>query len=179
MSDIRAKIKELEKLQKKVDFLKQVLDFPTKLKGADEDEKSVLPEVVEIVEKVLGPIIESLENGTAETIGTLGVANEGKQFSEEDISILMKIIERARQANPTSRLSDNDVKVEMPKKEAKKVSGWVLENQHLGGKRVKTMLLSNEIEGEVIQLREPFVVIKLDDGKLHQATLDKIKVMEE
>lgn len=176
MSDIRAKIKQLEQLQKKVDFLKQVIDFPKKLKAGDEDEKVVLPEVCDMVEKLLVPVIESLETGSDEFVGTMGVMHEKTPFTTEEVEFVKKLIDKARTRTPIVPEKEVEAK---PMKEKKGPSSWVMSNQHLGGKRVRTLVLSQEVEGEVISLREPFVVIKLDSGKIHQSTLDKIDVINE
>ena len=176
MSDIKSKIKELEKLQKKVDFLKQVIDFPTKLKAADEDDKEVLPEVCKLIEELLNPVIESLETGTVAIINERETSSANSLFSDNDVTILKALINRASNPSKLKKPTIEDLQVPIvPKKP--KVSTWAVDNQDLGGKRVKTMILSSEVEGEVISLNEPFAVIKLDDGKIHQATLDKIKVL--
>lgn len=176
MSDIKAKIKKLEQLQTKVDYLREVIDITKKLKAATEDEKVVLPEVQELVEKVLIPVIESLEAGSDEFVGTMGVLNEKTPFDEEEIGFIKKLLAKAKNREPLTPSNPKESSQE-PRKERKKVSGWVLENQHLGGKTVKTLVLSQEVTGEVIKLNEPYVVIKLESGKIHQATLDKIRVV--
>lgn len=173
MSNIRDKIKQLERLQKKVDFLKQVMEFPTKLKAGDADEKEVLPEVCKLVEELITPVIENLEQGNAEAVGTMGIVHEQLPFNNEEIGALKTLIDKVMK-RPQEPIQEG------PKprpKEKSAAAAWALENQHLAEKRVKTMVLSKEMEGEVVGLKQPFVVIKLDNGKIHQATLDKVQII--
>lgn len=184
MSDIKAQIKELEKLQKKVDFLKQVREFPRKLKAVDSEEKSILPEVCKLISELIDPIIENLELGNSEVIGTLGVVHEQNPFTEEEVEIVKNLIARAKNKpiNKTSEEGEGETSntpvYKSQIKNRKASVEWAKENQNLEGKRVKTMVLSSTLEGEVVSLNNPFVVIKLDNGKIHQATLDKLQIIE-
>jgi hypothetical protein len=170
MSNIQEKIKKLEDIQKKVDILRDVRDFPRKLKGFDTE---LLTEVVDLIEKTLDPIIEQLESGSDEIV--LAGINSAldARFSDSDVVVLKQLISKVNN-KPANTPKDSQI---LAKREQ---AQWALEHSDLNGRPLKVQYLSSEKDAKVIRFEHPYIVVKFEgEDRLHKTTRDKIRISEE
>lgn len=164
MSAIDLKLKKLkeqeEKLkleQLKIDFLKHIEDSVINYRASKYD--AVKVEVIELVKKFVADTIGSIEGLEVK------VERTGPKTIEVTATQTPKAAEPAKPQSAEPVMSMNEKK------------NFALDNRHLAGKRVMVANdKSVEINGEVVGLDAPFVLVKVDSGPTIKVPLGNVSL---
>ncbi len=199
MSKIQDQIKALQQKQKKLDYLSYISDLLKNDKHCL-DFKEIKEEVLGLMDPVILNIMETIENdgGKSEKSSVIPVNVE---LTGDEKSVLKAIAQEAAKrlnigASPKSEkvepggnlftktesstvpsLSLNS-NVKPPNRSTHEKMTFALDNRHLGGKRVNVSNDRNvKIEGTVVGLDAPFIIVKTDTGPTIEVPIEQVSLV--
>lgn len=174
MSKILDRIEQLKRQQKKVDFLLHILDSAKNYN--DKDFKDVHEEVVEKLTVFVENSIKNIEDGSELDSNS----SSGLNLTEEQKNNLLLILDKVSkgktiQAPANQKKLSNPVKNNHLDKQDK--LAFAMDNRHLANKKVvATNISGDKVNGTVVGLDAPYVVVRTDSGVTVQVELEQIEL---
>lgn len=181
MSKINDQIKELQNKLKRVEFLNHILDSA---KHYNNDQfKDVKDEVVALLEDFVTQTIATIENSA----GSAQEEQANGQLTQNELSVVKNMVQRVQdRSNGQAPVNDpyganqqnQPVKPKKPMLDANDKLSFAMSNRHLAGKRVN---VANDkgmtVNGEVVGLDAPHVVVRTDTGPTINVPIENISVL--
>lgn len=176
MSKIDAQIKELLLKKKKIDYISYIADL-IKNDRSCIDFLEVKDETLAQVEPFLINLIESIEKDQI-----LNTSSKSETFAEDEVSILKTLISKVKNPKVPQKLEEPTKVMQKPKDRPVVSNGdkmnFALSNRHLANREVQVM---NEqganIEGLVVGLDAPNVIVKTKTGPTIEVPLERINLL--
>lgn len=169
MSKIAEQIAQLKKKEKQVELLNHILESTKKYDH--KDFKDVKDEVVLLLEKFVSKTIEAIESGIDPinaTIPTINIASQTPKAPEQPNVAVPQQLQTPTQPRDPSKPTELSP--------AEKLN-FAMDNRHLAGKKVSVMNDKNiDINGSVVGLDAPFVLVKTDTGPTIKVPLEKVSL---
>ena len=169
MSKIDDQIKELQLKKKKIEFLNHILKSAKDYKHKDFDD--IKESVIEDLEKFVTNAIVGIENGS-------GVNWDGL-MDQNDLAILKTMVNKVKnRPAPTPKnqpYNNSSPEKKKPVADPNDKLSFALNNRHLANKRVTVANDQNmQVQGEVVGLDAPNVVVRTDAGPTINVPIDKV-----